>query len=133
MEGELLALGQEIIVALEALDGERFKSLLHPETVLVTAPDWPDGGEFYGRDACWDFLEGFLAIFPPGDGRFELIDPIERGDRALATIRRVAKGGRSGAQVVFSFEQVTTYRDKLLLRHEYYRTREEALAAFARS
>jgi ketosteroid isomerase-like protein len=133
MVGPLTALGEEMIVALETLDRERYKSLLHPEMVMVTVPDWPDGGEFHGRDACWRFLEGFLAVFPPGDGRFEMIDPIERGDRMLATLRRVAKGGRSGAQVVFSVGLVATVRDELVMRQEFYRTREEALAAFVRS
>jgi ketosteroid isomerase-like protein len=128
---ELLAFAYEVVDALEALDGERYKSLLHPEVVLVTVRDWPDGGEFHGRDACWRFLEGFLAVFPPGEGRFEFVAPIEAGDRFVATLRRVASGERSGAQVVFDFAIIVKVRDGMLLRQELYDSRHEALAAFA--
>jgi hypothetical protein len=128
---ELLAFAYEVTGALETLDGERYKSLLHPEVVLVTVPDWPDGGEFHGRDACWRFLQGFLAVFPPGEGRFEFVDPIEADDRFVATLRRVASGERSGAQVVFEFVIFVTVRDGMLLRQEFYRSRDEALSAFA--
>jgi ketosteroid isomerase-like protein len=128
---ELLAFAYEVADALETLDGERYKSLLHPEVVLVTVPDWPDGGEFHGRDACWRFLQGFLAVFPPGEGRFEFVDPIEAGDRFVATLRRVASGERSGAQVVFEFAMFVKIRDGMLLRQEFHRSRDEAMAAFA--
>jgi ketosteroid isomerase-like protein len=128
---ELLSFAYEVTDALEMLDGERYKSLLHPEVVLVTVPDWPDGGEFHGRDACWRFLQGFLAVFPPGEGRFELVDPIEADDRLVATLRRVASGELSGAQVVFEFAIFVMVREGRLLRQEFYRSRDEALSAFA--
>jgi hypothetical protein len=128
---DLLAFAYEVGDALETLDGERYKSLLHPEVVLVTVPDWPDGGEFHGRDACWRFLQGFLGVFPPGEGRFEFVDPIEAGDRFGATLRRLASGDHRGAQVVFEFAIFVTVRDSMLLRQEFYRSRDEALAAFA--
>jgi hypothetical protein len=128
---ELLAIAYEIADALETLDGERYKSLLHPEAVLVTVRDWPDGGEFHGREACWRFLQGFLAVFPPGEGRFEFVDPIEAGDRFVATLRRVASGERSGARVVFEFAIFVKVSDGMMLRQDFYRSRDEAMAAFA--
>ena len=36
--------------AVGALDRETLMELLHPDTSFVMIPDWPDGGEFHGRE-----------------------------------------------------------------------------------
>jgi ketosteroid isomerase-like protein len=52
--------------AVAAADRQAFMDLVHPDASLVTVPDWPDGGEFIGREAVWQFMSGFMAAFPRG-------------------------------------------------------------------
>ena len=114
--------------AVGALDRETFMELLHPDTSFVTIPDWPDGGEFHGREEVWRFMSGFMAAFPVGE-RFELRDVVQRDDKAIMTLHRASRGASSGVEVEFVLELVVTVRDGLIFRQEYFLTREEALVA----
>jgi hypothetical protein len=47
----------------------------------------------------------------------------------VATLRRIGSGAHSGAEVEFVLELLMTARNGLVFTQEYFRTREEALAA----
>ena len=108
-------------------DRERAFRALHPDMTLVSIEDWPDGGEFFGREDSWAFVSSFVETFE--GGAFELVDPLAAGDQLVAGIWRAGTGEGSGVAIDFKAEMLWTFRDGLVFRQEYFWTREEALAA----
>jgi ketosteroid isomerase-like protein len=122
---QMLALAEEVLVAAGNGDREATLRAFHPEMTLVTTADWPDGGEFRGREQAWGFISSFVATFRGGS--FRIDEPFVEGDRLLARIHRHGTGGHSGAAVEFDATMLWTFKEGLILRQQYFWTRAEAL------
>jgi hypothetical protein len=63
-------------------------------------------------------------------GAFEIIDPLAVTDSILVhDMRRLTSGGKSGAAVEWHYAVATTFRNRRIIRTEYFDTRQEALAS----
>jgi len=98
-----------------------------PDVVHVTAPEWPEGGVYRGREAVRDLWASMLAA---QEYRAELEDLVVLEDgRVLSTLRVHNKGIASGVATTTVIYTVGTERDGLLARIEYYIDRGRALEA----
>jgi ketosteroid isomerase-like protein len=125
---EMLGIYQDALDAFEVGAYEAFLDTMDPRVTFITVPEWPDGGTFEGPEATWRFLEDFKAVFAAG--AFEIIDPLAVTDSILVhDMRRLTSGGKSGAAVEWHYAVATTFRNRRIIRTEYFDTRQEALAS----
>ena len=88
--------------------------------------EWPESEVTQGSEAIWDLYVGNMG---PWDGAvFEYFDFIEAGANAVvAHFGGEVKGKASGAPVAWNYWQVGTFRDRKLIRIEWFADRAEAL------
>jgi ketosteroid isomerase-like protein len=98
-----------------------------PDVVHVTAPEWPEGGTYRGKDAVRDLWAGMFAA---QEYRAELDDVVVLKDgRVLSTFRVHTTGIASGVATTTVVYSVGTERGGLLARIEYYIDHDRALEA----
>ena len=99
-----------------------------PDVVVVTAPEWPEGGTYRGLEAARGV---WAAIFAEQEMRAgELYDVVVLEDaRLLYTVRIHAKGLASGVATTTVFYTVATERGGLISRMELYLNHGQALEA----
>jgi len=108
---------------------DRMFSFLTEDAELRTDPDWPDGGQFKGRDEISRFRNQFIEAW---DVDYERIaDPIRVGDRLVERGRWSGKGRASGIEGTIEFTSVLTYEGRLISSMRAFFDHEEAVA-FAR-
>src|SRR3954451_14777729 len=116
--------------AFEAFDSEGFDGLAefwHPDInwrAMEGAPD--DVGVFTGHDAMRRYLDDWLEMF---DGRIELEEFIDAGDRVVVMQHGSGKSKRTGIPVDLRYTVVYTVQDGKIVRGREYPTRSEALKA----
>lgn len=104
-----------------------YMALHAPDVVHVTAPEWPEGGVYHGKEAVRELWEGMFAA---QEYRAELEDLVVLEDgRVLSTVRVHNKGIASGVATTTVIYTVGTERDGLLARIEYYIDHARALEA----
>jgi ketosteroid isomerase-like protein len=86
-----------------------------------------DIGVLRGHDGVLTFWETVAEAF--GDFRLEPVELTDAGDRVLVCLRLVAQGKRSGIPAELELHEVTEFADGLILRLEYFRSRDAALEA----
>jgi ketosteroid isomerase-like protein len=96
--------------------------------VLVLRPEFPDAGEYHGRDEIAKYMrQDFLADF--ADMTIVGEEFLDAGDRVVVRVRQRARGPESGAPVAMSYYQVWTFREASIVRIESIRERADALQA----
>ena len=95
---------------------------------MLPAREWPEHEPIHGRDAIWDY---YVAVTEAWEvGSFELGEIIEAGaDKLVFNSRRHARGRASGADLIFSYWNLSTYRDGKAIRVEWFADRADALGA----
>jgi ketosteroid isomerase-like protein len=106
-------------VARDLMD-ERFELRL-PDT-------YPEGAQgFYGHDGLQKWTAWTREVW--GEWRFEVERLIEAGQRVVALVHVVAKGGLSGVRLERDTAHVWTLANGKVLRCEVYLDRSDGLAA----
>ena len=103
--------------------------LLHdPEFEFRADPEWPESETVRGREAAWDFIASMSDAWEPDD--FELVEAIDAGDdKFVGRFRRPVRGKASGVEDVLDYWAITTLRHGLVLRQEWFASRDKALEA----
>jgi ketosteroid isomerase-like protein len=99
-----------------------------PDAEMVPAWDWPENAPVRGPGAMWDSYTDRLAVWNDSSlavGEVIAADP----DKVIAHFLQEVKGRASGADVVFSYWIVNTYRNAKVIRAEWFADRVEALEA----
>jgi ketosteroid isomerase-like protein len=107
--------------------------LLHADVEYVNPADALERGIRRGHEGIGRAFENYLAGVGP-DARFEIEALVERGDRVFVRGHIHARGASSGAEVEGpGIGTITTFRDGLVYRIEWFWDKDEALAEFERS
>jgi ketosteroid isomerase-like protein len=109
-------------------DKEAWLAITTPELENHPPREWPEASVLRGSEAVWDF---FMEIFDTWEPTtLELCGPIEEGeDIVVAPLRADLRGRGSGLEVEWAYFQVNRFRDGRLERIDWFKDREEALAA----
>ena len=128
MSDENVDVLRRLLDAFNRRDRRAWLELADPGVENIPPRDWPESDPTRGREAVWDFyVEAFetweqAAIVP--------VELIDAGDDEVVThLRGEMRGQASGADVIWSFWQVSTFRDGKALRVEWFADRAEALEA----
>jgi ketosteroid isomerase-like protein len=109
-------------------DRAAWLALCDPDYETVPSQDWPEIEPIRGADSAWDFY--VKADEPWEKGDYQYVDVLDTGnDRVLARIRREAQGKASGASVEYSYWVVVTFRNRKVIRIQWFKDRAEALEA----
>lgn len=127
MSRENVDVMRESVDALNRGDKTAWLAMFDPDAEMVPARDWPESAPISGAEAIWNF---YLEVTGAWDeGAFELGEVIDPADKIVANIRRDARGRASGAGVQFSYWAVSTYRNGMTVRVEWFADRARALEA----
>jgi ketosteroid isomerase-like protein len=106
--------------------------LLHADVEYVNPADALERGERRGAEGVRLAVANYLAGVGP-DAEFEIEQLIERADKVFVRGRIHARGASSGIEVDGpGIGVITTLRDGLIFRMEWYWDKQEALSRFER-
>jgi ketosteroid isomerase-like protein len=109
-------------------DRAAWLALCDPEYETVPSDDWPEIEPIRGAEAAWDF---YVEGDEPWEGNaYEYVELIDAGNgKVVAHQRREMRGKASGADVVYSYWVVVTFRNGNVRRIEWFAERAKALGA----
>lgn len=100
-----------------------------PEVETHPPKEWPENAPIHGAEAAWDFYVENTTAFEAG-GDFDVVELIDAGgDKVVVNQRQEMRGKSSGVGVVFDFWLVLTFRDRKIVRGDWFTTRGEAFKA----
>ena len=125
MSDENVEIARQAIAAWNAGDMDGLRDLYDPDAVYATPSDWI-GGPYLGREAIMDAFRELREVWQDGSffGRPELLDA---EDRVVVQIPFLS--GTRGLPLNTDMVWVYTMRDGLIVRLEFFHSREEALEA----
>ena len=122
---EVLGDGRTIDEAMPELE-----RLLHPEAEYVNPPDALESGTRRGFDGWRAMLESGREGLGES-ARFQIVDPIERGDRVFMLLALRTGGTASGVEIDGpTVGAIVTVEDGLIRRFEWWWKPEDARAVF---
>ena len=128
MSQENVDVAQKALDAFNRRDKEVWLALNDPEVEAVPPRQWPESGPIRGREAVWDVYVENIEAFR--EGALEHVELIDAGnDKVVAHMRGEMHGKMSDAAVPFSYWPVSTFRDRKMVRTEWFADRAEALKA----
>ena len=128
MSRENVEVIREALEAVNRREREAWLALHDPEAEFRAAPEWPEAESVRGREAVWDFILGLIDAWEPDD--FDMVELVEfRGGKFAGRFRRPVRGKASGVADVLDYWSVFTFRQRRILRQEWFASREEALDA----
>ena len=107
-------------------DGEMRWDLIDPDIDIVDH-DIPDAGDYHGHAGLVKWLQDWGSAWESWE--VEPAQLVDAGDCVVAVFTMVARGKGSGASTRRRNATVSTVRNGLVSRVEYYATEEEAMAA----
>jgi ketosteroid isomerase-like protein len=111
--------GEEVLPPIWAQDAE-----------VRTAPGFPEGGPFRGRDEIRRFFEGLREGWQPGTAvTIEKVEEVD--DKVVVSFNWRGVGETSGIETSSHWLAVYTFRGDEILRVEYFTERDAALEAAA--
>lgn len=113
--------------AFDRRDRAAFLSARDDACEVVPDSNWPETGVISGREAIWDFYLGVAEAFGMTSDDAEVIDA--GGDKVVVHRGAHARGRVSGADVVFDYSMVVTFRDGKIVRDQWFADRAAALEA----
>lgn len=125
MSEENLEIARNAINAWNAGAMDALRALYSPDAVYVTPPDWI-GGPYVGRDAVMEQFRELRDVWPD-DSSFGRPEFWDGGDYVVVQIpfHSATRGLALSTDVAW----VYTMRDGLIVRLEFFHSREEALEA----
>ena len=119
---------REAVEAFNRRDRAAWLALCDPEYENLPPRDWPEAASIRGPEAIWDFFTSNMDLWE--GGRFDLGELIDAGDGiVVAEMRAQVRGKSSGADLLWRYWHVITYRERRALRSDWFNTRGEALEA----
>jgi len=126
MSQENVELAQRSLDAFNRRDKAAWLAMMDPDLEAVPPPDWPESGVIRGSESVWNFYVQNIEAFREGLlENVELIDA--ENDCVVAHMRGEMHGKMSDAAVPFSYWPVSTFRDRKMVRTEWFADRAEAL------
>ena len=116
--------------AFDRRDRAAFLAIRDPACEVLPDADWPEAGVISGREAVWDFYVSVAETFGMDSADAEIIDA--GGDKVLVHRSARVRGRASGANVVFGYSTVTTFREGKIVRDQWFADRADALEAAGR-
>jgi uncharacterized protein len=117
---------REGFAAMQRGDVEALVALVHPNVAFVNPEYAIESGTRHGPDGYQIAILAMFDIFE--DFEFATLELVDLDDRVLVRGRVVARAKGSGVPLDQPFGHVLTFEDGKLIRHEWYRTPEEAEA-----
>lgn len=108
---------------------EAWLAVSDPELVNHPPREWPESAVIQGNGAVWDF---WTETFEMWDEKPEIqvVGPIDEGeDTIVVHLQAQLRGKASGAEILWEYFQVVTFRDGKAVRISWFSDREEAFAA----
>ena len=128
MSEENLENARQALDAFNRRDRAAWLALRDPDCETVPMGDWPEARAIRGPEAGWEFYVGVTEAFEGGPYRYaELM--AAGPDKTVGHLRRRVRGRASGVDVEFNYWAVTTYREGIVLRDEWFEDRAQALEA----
>jgi hypothetical protein len=113
-------------------DYEAALARVHPDVDWGEPPDMPESsGSYRGHDGVVEQFGRFMRAW--AELRVDLEEVLEVGDRVVVMTHWHGRSKGTGIEVDQRVAQVHELRDGLVVRVRQFRTREEALAAAART
>ena len=107
---------------------DEWKAMHRPDVIVIPPEGFPEGNPTEDREA-W-FTQAMRLTDSWEEQRVEVEELHEvPGDRVLSIICWVTKGKDSGITLETPMAAITTVRDGRIVRHEFFRDREEARRA----
>ena len=101
-----------------------------PEIVVLPDPYFPDSAELVGVDAARRFwLDNARYSGAGGQGRLEIVEQHDLGDRCLMRVRQHVDAPASGIQSSYEWSFLTTARDGRVIRIEFFIDRDRGMTA----
>lgn len=107
-------------------DFDAFFALWHPRLLVRPDVNFPDAGELTGADAR-QFVEDQRRFM--GNGRLEILEEHDLGERSLLRVRQHVEATASGVQGAYDWSFLTTAREGRAVRIEFFIDSAEALRA----
>lgn len=124
--GEMQLLHDALFEAFNKRAWKRFYSLFTADFVVATDPAWPGGGEYRGREEFERFISQFLE--PWEELRYEPAgEPFAVNGRLIQRGTWVARGRTTGIPGTLEFSVVTTVRDGLIARGDFFLSERDAV------
>ena len=128
MSQENVELAQRSLDAFNRRYKAAWLAMTDPDMEAVPPRNWPESGVIRGREAVWSFYVENIEAFREGVLEYvELIDA--ENNCVVAHMRGEMHGKMSDASVPFSYWPVSTFRDRKMVRTEWFVDRAEALKA----
>src|SRR3954467_13993317 len=127
MSQENVVRARQNLDAFDRRDRAAFLAMRDPACEVVPDDRWPEPGVITGREVVWDFYLGVAEALGMDSADAEFIDA--GGDKVVAHRSAQARGQASGADVVFGYSVVTTFREGKIIREQWFADRSEALEA----
>jgi ketosteroid isomerase-like protein len=118
------------LVAFNERDKDDWLDGSDPNCENIPPRDWPENTPIKGASSIWDFYVEAIAAWDGAEFRWgEFVDPGPLSDKIVANQRAQLRGKTSGAEVLWSYWVVFTFRDGRVVRSEWFEDRDEALEA----
>ena len=128
MSRENVEIVRRLLDAFNRRDSAAWLEVADPDVENLPPRDWPESDPIRGPEAVWDFyVEAFEAWEEGAVLPAEFIDAGH--DKVVTHVQGDLRGQASGADVTWSFWQVSTFCDGKLLRVEWFAERSDALEA----
>lgn len=109
-------------------DKDAFIAICDPEMENFPPREWPESSPLRGPEAIWDFFVAAQESWQ--EGSFEWGELIDAGaDKVVGKQHREVRGRTSGALIDWNYWVVFTFRNRRVLRFEWFSDRMEALDA----
>ena len=118
---------RESLDAFDRRDRDAFLAFRDPGCEVIPDRNWPEADAIRGREAAWDFYLSVAETFGMVSDDAEIINA--GGDRVLAHRKAPARGRASGAEAVFEYSVVVTFRNGKIVRDQWFSDRLAALEA----
>ena len=111
-------------------DKDYWIEVCDPDIENFPPKDWPENAPINGASSIWDFYGEAINAWEGAEFRWgEFVDPGPPSDKIVANQRAELRGKTSGAEVLWSYWVVFTFRDGRVLRSKWFADRAEALEA----
>jgi ketosteroid isomerase-like protein len=127
MSQENVISARQNLDAFDRRDRAAFLALRHPACEVVPDDRWPEAGVISGREAAWDFYLSVAEALGMDSADAEFVDA--GGNKVVGHRAAQARGQASGANVVFGYSVVITFREGKIVREQWFADRAEALEA----
>ena len=119
---------RQSLEAFDRRDRAAWLALRDQHVEVTTTRYWPEADAVHGREAAWGFYVKVAEAFErvPIES-YEIVDAV--ADKVVIHQRDDLRGSASGAEVEIDYWVVVTFRERRIVREQWFADRAEALEA----